>query len=138
MAGRLTRAAVPNPSVVLSWGEVIDKMTILEIKRTRITAPDALANVERELALISAVVRDQLHWDDELADLEAQLRAVNEALWGIEDDIRAKEASQAFDAEFIALARSVYRRNDERAALKRRINVLLGSEIVEEKSYRSY
>jgi 3-methyladenine DNA glycosylase/8-oxoguanine DNA glycosylase len=126
------------PLVPVSWGEVIDKITILEIKRERLTGQAALANVRRELDLLSGVARDPLARTRGLADLKAQLQAVNQALWAIEDDIREKEARQEFDDGFIALARSVYRRNDERAAIKRRINDLLGSEIVEEKSYRSY
>ena len=126
------------PQVPMSWGEVIDKITILEIKRGKLTAQAALANVGRELDLLSAVARDPLAQDGGLTDLKAELQAVNQALWDIEDEIREKEARQEFDAAFIALARSVYRRNDERAAIKRRINDLLGSELVEEKGYKSY
>jgi 3-methyladenine DNA glycosylase/8-oxoguanine DNA glycosylase len=133
MADRMTM-----PHVATSWGEVVDKITILEIKNAKLTAQAALANVRRELDLLSDVARDPLERVDGLAELKAQLQAVNEALWAIEDDIRDKEAKQEFDDDFIALARSVYRRNDERAAIKRRINDLLGSEIVEEKSYKSY
>jgi hypothetical protein len=124
--------------VPLSWGEVIDKMTILQIKSARLTSADALANVRTELALLDEIAGAQLKRDDRLVALAARLRAVNEALWVIEDDIREKEAKQAFDEAFIAVARSVYRRNDERAAIKREINDLLGSAIVEEKSYRPY
>lgn len=127
-----------NPSVPLSWGELFDKITILEIKAEKLTAQAALANVRRELELLSAVADGQLSPGSRLAGLTDELRAVNRALWTIEDDIREKEARQEFDDAFIALARSVYRRNDERAAIKRRINDLLGSEIVEEKSYRDY
>ena len=127
-----------TPYAPVSWGEVIDKMTILEIKSERLTAPEALANVRVELALLTAVARDPLARDGGLSGLKAQLQAVNQALWDIEDDIRSKEAKQEFDEGFIALARAVYRRNDERAAIKRRINDLLGSGIVEEKSYKSY
>jgi hypothetical protein len=127
-----------TPQVPVSWGEVIDKITILEIKREKLTSPDALANVRTELEMLTAVAREPLIRNDRLAELKAQLQAVNQALWNIEDDIREKEARQEFDERFIALARSVYRQNDERAAIKRRINDLLGSGIVEEKSYRSY
>jgi hypothetical protein len=133
MAGRVT-----TPRVPVSWGELIDKMTILQIKSERLTAPDALANVRAELELLSQVAGEQLARDDRLVALRGELQAVNQALWDIEDDIRDKEAGQEFDDRFIALARSVYRKNDERAAIKRRINDLLGSEIVEEKSYRAY
>jgi 3-methyladenine DNA glycosylase/8-oxoguanine DNA glycosylase len=122
----------------VSWGEVIDKITILEIKSEKLTAPEALANVRTELALLAEVARDPLAQNSRLAELKAQLQTVNQALWDIEDDIREKEARQEFDEGFIALARSVYRQNDDRAAIKRRINDLLGSGIVEEKSYRSY
>ena len=133
MADRMTMPHVPT-----SWGEVIDKITILEIKNAKLTAQAAFANVRRELELLSDIARDPLGRVAGLAELKAQLQAVNQALWAIEDDIREKEAKQEFDDGFIALARSVYRRNDERAAIKRRINDLLGSEIVEEKSYRPY
>jgi hypothetical protein len=133
MADRMT-----IPHVPLSWGEVADRMTILEIKSERLTADAALANVRKELGLLSAAAGSKFADDDRLRPLKAELHAVNEALWQIEDDIREKEARQEFDAAFVALARSVYRRNDERAAIKRRINDLLGSEIVEEKSYKSY
>lgn len=126
------------PRVPVSWGELIDKMTILEIKRERLTEESAVANVVKELAQLLAVAGGEMFDDAALSALKASLRAVNEALWTIEDDIRAKEARQEFDERFIALARSVYRRNDERAAIKRRINDLLGSELVEEKSYRTY
>jgi 3-methyladenine DNA glycosylase/8-oxoguanine DNA glycosylase len=127
-----------TPQVPVSWGEVIDKITILEIKSEKLASPDALANVRTELALLAAIARDPLARNDRLSDLKAELQAVNHALWDIEDAIREKESRQEFDDGFIALARSVYRQNDERAAIKRRINDLLGSEIVEEKSYRSY
>lgn len=127
-----------SPRVPVSWGEVVDKLTILEIKSRHLTAQAALDNVQAELDMLLAVAREPLARNEQLAELKVQLRAVNQALWTIEDDIREKEARQEFDEGFIALARSVYRRNDERAAIKRRINDLLGSEIVEEKSYRDY
>lgn len=129
---------IATPQVPVSWGEVIDKITILEIKSKKLTAPEALANVRTELALLAGVAREALAGNDRLSDLKAQLQSVNQALWDIEDEIREKEAGQEFDEGFIALARSVYRQNDARAAIKRRINDLLGSEIVEEKSYKSY
>ncbi len=129
------------PHVPVSWGEVIDKLTILEIKSEKLASPAALTNVRRELDLLSAVgARSLRPGYAGLAGLKAdELRASEpSALWAIEDDIRDKEAKQEFDDGFIALARSVYRRNDERAAIKRQINDLLGSEIIEEKSYKSY
>jgi hypothetical protein len=125
------------PTVEVSWGELVDKLTILEIKQRRLTAPAAVANVRRELTALTAVVQ-ALHPPAELAALRGELAAVNENLWGIEDKIRAKEAAAAFDTEFVELARAVYFNNDKRAALKRAINLLLKSDIVEEKQYPPY
>ena len=126
------------PEILLSWGEVIDKITILEIKAARLKDPAALANVNKELKLIAGKAETTLQGSDELRALKQSLSRVNAALWDIEDKIRAKEAQQSFDAEFIALARSVYKCNDERAAIKRQINTALSSDLVEEKSYHSY
>jgi hypothetical protein len=124
--------------VEVSVGELLDKITILEIKSERIADAAKLANVQRELAsLRDAWEASPLGEADIAADL-ADLKAVNEALWDIEDAIRAKEAVGEFDDEFIGLARAVYQRNDERAAIKRRVNVRLGSDLVEEKSYADY
>jgi len=128
----------PTPYLPVSWGEVIDKITILEIKNTKLSGADALANVRKELSLLSSVADVYLANNARLSDLKHRLRVVNDALWAIEDDIREKEAKQEFDNQFIALARSVYTRNDERAAIKREINDLLRSDIVEEKSYTKY
>ncbi len=127
-----------NVHIPVSLGELVDKITILEIKRSKITDETKLRNVLRELDLLEHVwLVSKL--DRALIDAEwLQLRAVNEGLWGIEDRKRLKEASASFDQEFIALARSVYFENDKRAAIKRRINEILGSDIVEEKSYSSY
>ena len=121
----------------VSWGELIDKVTILEIKQQRLASESARANAARELALLQAVAGPRCE-AAELAAVKDQLKAVNEQLWEIEDRIRNKEAAASFDADFIELARSVYKRNDERAAIKRRINKLLSSELVEEKSYSTY
>jgi predicted nucleic acid-binding Zn-ribbon protein len=121
-----------TPSVPMSWGELIDKITILEIKSERLTSAEALSNVRHELALLAATA---IAVDDRIAALKAQLRAINETLWKIEDDIRGKEARQEFDAGFIELARNVYKTNDERGRIKREINTALASELVEEKSY---
>lgn len=123
-----------TPTIPVSWGELIDKITILEIKRARLTQPEQLDNIDRELALIGGL-EAAVAGNPQLAALRAELAAVNLALWDIEDSIRRKEADQAFDAEFIALARAVYRQNDRRATIKRQINVALASELVEEKSY---
>jgi hypothetical protein len=128
----------PTLRVPVSWGELLDKMTILEIKSVRLAKPTARTNVARELALLTAEVEGTLAGNAELAALKGRLRLVNEALWQVEDAIRAKEAKRAFDAEFVELARAVYLRNDERGALKKEINALLGSELVEEKSYIRY
>lgn len=122
------------PLVPLSWGELLDKITILEIKAARITDPASRANVARELGLLQDIARPVLP-EAGLAPLLERLRAVNRALWVIEDDIRLKEARGEFDAGFIRLARSVYRTNDERSAVKRQINLLLGSALVEEKCH---
>ena len=124
--------------VPISPGELLDKITILRIKSQRMSDPQKLHNVRLELDALQAT------WSNSAfagVDIEADVHAlmtVNERLWVIEDDIRDKERAQAFDAEFIRLARAVYALNDERAAIKRRINAKLGSTIVEEKSYRDY
>lgn len=124
--------------VPVSTGELLDKITILMIKSERIDDPAKLANVRRELELLRAAWNQQGREDAEVTAVMSQLKSVNEALWEIEDRIRDKEAQGRFDQEFIELARSVYITNDRRAALKRRVNELTGSEIVEEKSYRDY
>jgi hypothetical protein len=122
------------PDAPISWGELIDKITILEIKAQRITALGALANVRRELAALSAVAAEAPPAAG-LAELKAELAGVNQRLWEIEDAIREREQAQDFGQWFVELARAVYRENDARAAIKRRINLLLGSELIEEKSY---
>lgn len=122
------------PEVLLSWGELVDKITILEIKCGRLKSPAALANVNKELKLLASHLEAALH-SAEVPVLKKRLSQVNEALWDIEDQIRAKEARHEFDAEFIELARSIYKQNDERAGIKRQINTALSSDLVEEKSY---
>ena len=122
----------------VSYGELIDKITILEIKSRRITDEAKLANVRNELDLLNATWANDTASQTDISDERRRLLAVNELLWDIEDKIRLKERAQAFDAEFIELARSVYFRNDERAAFKREINLKLGSQLVEEKSYQDY
>jgi len=124
--------------VPISPGELLDKITILRIKAARITDPSKMANVRLELGLLEKT------WQQSgcagacpQAD-ERALHAVNERLWDIEDRIRDKELVKTFDREFIELARAVYVSNDERAAIKKRINLQLGSRIVEEKSYKPY
>jgi hypothetical protein len=124
--------------VPISPGELLDKITILRIKSQRMSGADKLKNVRLELQSL------QETWDGSpyaRVDIMAEVRdllAVNERLWVIEDDIRDRERAQDFGAEFIRLARAVYFENDERAAIKRRLNLKLGSTIVEEKSYREY
>lgn len=124
--------------VPLSAGELLDKITILRIKAVRIAEPSKLANVRHELALLERTWREAFGDSAALDDEEAELERVNGALWEIEDRIREHEARRLFDAAFIELARAVYLRNDERAAIKRRINLALGSALIEEKSYRPY
>lgn len=121
--------------VPISVGELLDKISILEIKAEAIGDPAKHANVMHELAALDAVRQGEVAALPELDALYSELQSVNRQLWRIEDDIRAIERTGLFDERFIELARSVYRNNDERAALKRRINQLTGSEIVEEKSY---
>lgn len=124
--------------VPLSPGELLDKITILRIKCVRIEDAAKLANVRLELGLLEKTWLESGCAQVDLAAEERALLNVNERLWDIEDRIREKEAVQTFDRDFIELARSVYVSNDERAALKKRINQKLGSRIVEEKSYRPY
>ena len=125
--------------VPVSYGELIDKISILQIKAQRIEDADKRANVDKELSALLATWRahpaSQAHSID---DLWSGLRGVNGQLWDIEDRIRVKEAAGLFDAEFIELARAVYFINDERARLKRDLNARLGSELIEEKSYANY
>lgn len=124
--------------VPISPGELLDKITILRIKAARITDAAKLANVRVELDLLEATWRDSGAAIPAVAADEAALQRVNEALWDIEDRIRDKELAREFDAGFVELARAVYVTNDERAAIKKRINGTLGSRIVEEKSYKPY
>ena len=125
-------------SVTVSVGELIDKITILEIKAARLGDPAQLSNVTSELKSLVADRDAALPPSAELTELSLLLKRINERLWCIEDDIRDRERAKDFGPRFIELARSVYVCNDERAALKRRINELLGSRIVEEKSYAPY
>jgi Family of unknown function (DUF6165) len=124
--------------VPVSPGELLDKITILRIKSQRMSDPAKLSNVRLELRSLEDTWNSSAFANIDIDADVAALLSVNERLWVIEDDIRDKERAQAFDAEFIRLARAVYVENDERAAVKRRINTKLGSRIVEEKSYREY
>ncbi len=124
--------------VEIAPGELIDKITILEIKAARIADADKRANVMAELATLSDARAAAIPPDGEIDRLAAELRVVNEALWEIEDDIRACDRAGDFGPRFVDLARAVYRTNDRRAELKRAINLHLGSRLVEEKSYKPY
>jgi uncharacterized protein DUF6165 len=124
--------------VPVSPGELLDKITILRIKVARIQDAAKLANVKLELSLLEQIWKDSGAAAHDVALDERALENVNGQLWDIEDRIRDKEARQIFDREFIELARTVYISNDERAAIKKRINLQLGSRIVEEKSYKQY
>ena len=124
--------------VPVSPGEMLDKITILRIKSQRMSDPNKLANVRLELNALEATWKSSAYASIEVDGEMRALQAVNERLWTIEDAIRDKERARAFDAEFIRLARSVYIENDERAAIKRRLNLKLGSSLVEEKSYSDH
>ena len=124
--------------VPVSFGELLDKIAILQIKSERMTDPAKLANVRNELSALEATWLAHPVASTDIARLRADLKAVNERLWVIEDDIRMKERAQAFDDGFIRLARAVYFENDERARIKKDINLALGSAYVEEKSYQDY
>ena len=126
------------PSVPVSWGELIDKITILEIKAEQLSSESSRANVRRELERLSSIWTPVQKDHPEIMPHKAALKRVNQTMWQIEDDIREKEAEKNFDADFIALARAIYRTNDERARIKQEINVLLKSEITEEKQYSAY
>ena len=124
------------PRVPISWGELIDKITILEIKVKRLSAPLGKRHAAHELALLRAELAMDV--PPGLAVLRGELAAINQRLWDIEDAIRQKEATHTFDAAFIELARAVYRSNDERSRIKRAINDLLESDLIEEKQYVGY
>ena len=127
-----------NVSVPISFGELIDKITILEIKSQKITDAAKVKNVRHELDELKRVWASLEESSVEINDLRQELKKVNETLWDIEDDIRKKDLRGEFDSEFIELARSVYIQNDTRAEHKRAINLRLGSELMEEKSYVNY
>ncbi len=122
----------------VSPGELLDKLTILDIKSERMSDAEKLANVAHEKKLLENVWRDSLLETDEIVRLRAQLKTINEQLWEIEDAIREEERAGRFGDRFIELARAVYVTNDRRAAVKKAINEALGSKIVEEKSYKDY
>jgi hypothetical protein len=124
--------------IPISPGELLDKITILQIKSERIADPAKVANVTTELGMLEQVWRDTVADDAEIRALSAELKSINEALWEIEDDIRDEERNRRFGERFIELARAVYVTNDERANAKKKVNLHLNSSIVEEKSYQDY
>ena len=124
--------------IPISPGELLDKITILQIKAERITDPSKVANVKTELELLGKVWDKSVDSDDVITALSAQLKSINETLWEIEDDIRDEERNRRFGERFIELARAVYVTNDKRADAKKRVNLHLNSTIVEEKSYQDY
>ncbi|MDB6163868.1 MAG: hypothetical protein JWL98_1300 [Xanthomonadaceae bacterium] len=124
--------------VPVSFGELLDKIAILQIKSERMTDAAKLANVRNELSALETIWMAHPAAGGDIVELRAQLKAVNERLWVIEDDIRAMEKGQQFDDAFVQLARSVYFENDARARIKKDINLALGSTFVEEKSYQDY
>jgi hypothetical protein len=125
-------------STPVSFGELIDKITILEIKSEQIRDAAKLANVRAELDLLDRTWADHPASRTDISAERTELKRINQSLWDIEDEIRLKEKAQAFDARFVELARAVYFTNDKRAAVKREINLKLGSQLVEEKSYQDY
>jgi len=124
--------------IPISPGELLDKITILEIKSERIESAEKKANVNNELGMLNKVWADAVTQDAEIFSMRAELKGINENLWDIEDDIRDEERGRRFGEKFIELARSVYVTNDLRADVKKRINLHLNSDIVEEKSYQDY
>jgi hypothetical protein len=124
--------------IPISPGELLDKITILQIKAERIADPAKVANVQTELEMLNQVWTAAVEADDAITALTAELKSINETLWEIEDDIRDEERNRRFGERFIELARAVYVTNDERADAKKRVNLHLNSTIVEEKSYQDY
>ena len=129
---------INTPKVPVSWGELFDKITILQIKLDKLTSKNALNNVEREFNQLKSILIKYFPKSIEAKQLEEELKKINQQLWDIEDKIREKEKHKSFDDEFIQLARSVYITNDERSHIKRRINKTFRSDLIEEKSYADY
>ncbi len=125
-------------STPMSVGELLDKITILEIKAIKITDANKLKNINYELELLTKTWAETGLSSGKTDELKEALKQVNLKLWRIEDDIRIYEKNKSFGDEFIQLARSVYYQNDDRAAIKKEINLITGSDLVEEKSYESY
>jgi hypothetical protein len=127
-----------TPIVPISWGELIDKISILEIKKINIKSEVSLINIEKELSQLKLIATQNTNLFYIIFDLYSELFNINSSLWKIEDCIREKESKLEFDDEFIDLARNVYKKNDQRALLKREINRILVSELIEEKSYKGF
>ena len=127
-----------SPQVPISWGELFDKITILQIKLENLTSKNALENVEQELIKLQSILTQNGSKTMKTIQLEGELRQTNQQLWDIEDKIRDKGRAKSFDDEFIQLTRNVYITNDKRSRIKRKINDIFGSELVEEKSYADY
>lgn len=125
-------------STPISVGELLDKVTILEIKQEKIKDTEKLKNIQHELSLLQSICAEAKLLTTDVETKKQALKEVNLRLWSIEDDIRIKEKKGEFDADFIQLARSVYFENDDRAAIKKEINLMTGSDLVEEKSYQDY
>jgi hypothetical protein len=125
-------------TIQASLGEVLDKITILALKQEKLEKPEALANVSRELEVLRSAISYSQMADSISNPMYNALAAVNRQLWLVEDELREMESSQIFDSKFVERARSVYRLNDRRAALKRELNILYGSTLIEEKSYKPY
>ena len=127
-----------TPLIPISWGELFDKLTILQIKLENLQDQNALNNVKIEYDELFKIYENNFRVDANAKRLLADLKTINKTLWNIEDDIRDKERHKTFDEEFIELARSVYITNDERSRIKRNINETFGSQLIEEKSYSDY
>lgn len=125
-------------STPVSYGEILDKITILEIKAIKIKDEQKRKNVKYELNILLQTWNEHVKQSNDLDNLKERLKQVNQSLWDIEDNIRIKESKNQFNNEFIQIARSVYYENDKRAEVKKEINLFLGSELVEEKSYEKY
>ena len=127
-----------SPLIPISWGELFDKITILQIKSEKILSPNSLKNIDRELKQLKLTFDTAFAENSKALELADELRRINSKLWDVEDRIREKEKKKVFDNEFIQLARSVYIENDQRSVIKRKINKAFGSELIEEKSYSKY
>jgi phenylalanyl-tRNA synthetase alpha subunit len=124
-----------TPMVPISWGELIDKLTILEIKQKYIKSQNQIENIKIEYSYLSLVFKKECKNKKIVAELTKRLKKINQNLWNVEEKIRKKDLNSEFDNDFISLAKKVYKYNDKRSNLKKQINLNLGSEIVEEKSY---